>query len=326
MEGECDSKIEEGESSCEERVANNEEPHVTFHDGSTYNVPAPSCKPGDYIHEVSVPVRSAFNVPTLSYASPTAMTPKVTPSYPTYTTNTVSHTYPNTYSIGGQNVPYFSTSSPTVQNTYSVPTVYSGAASTPYFPTTTTTGSAQVSSRAVPQYATYTAKYPTAVSYSPFEVATNVAPQTYTTSQTTYTPPQTTSYTAPQTYTLQTPQTTYTTPQTVVPQQSYTTSFQVPTTEENSFPFNYPVAGAYPANYPPSSSNFMPFTQDELAAYYQNYLAGGQEPLAEQVRTPSYRGGYSVKEVPTLPSKQCTKKLPPAKLPLQRKKKGCCGC
>lgn len=329
----CDSKMEEGtsnESCCDQRVVNSGEPHVSFHDGSLYTVPTYK---NDYLgNDLSVPVRTAFQG-AYTNTSPTTLTPKMMSS--------VSQAYPSTYTIGGQNISYFS-ATPSVTPTFAsaAPTYYAGTA---------TGYSAPTVSRSAQQLSTYSSKPLT--TQTPYEAqyvsTTYGAPQTYTAGQTasysapqTYTAAQTTSYSAPQTYTAQTSSYTmpqsysaaYTMPSSAV---NYNVPYQVPTVIEESgntsYPFNYPTVADYPTNVHSYNPNASPFTQDELATFYQNYLGKGHESMLEVARAPSHRC-HSLKNEPTMmvSSPQSTKltsakKLPPAKFPL-RKKKGCCGC
>jgi len=87
---------------------------------------------------------------------------------------------------------------------------------------------------------------------------------------------------------------------------------------------SYPAFGAYPANCQGYNLNAPGFTQEELANYYHNYLASVQEPVDNVM--PTHKICHSLNDGP-MPSLPVTnKKLPNATKPLQRKKKGCCGC
>jgi len=313
------NKMEAGSESascCEQRIVNSAEPHVTFHDSGTY-LPTSQKKTGQMY---SVPVRStAFSTPMpFNYASPASPKGSSVPQ----------QGYPGTYTlVGGQNVSYFTTTPPTVSNqtTYSSMMPVSGttapfyptAASTPYFPSSV---AGQASDRAVVSqqyqaaYTTTTAKYPTT---TPFVV--DQQPQSYTLPE---------GYTLPQGYTLSqsavAPQSGFT-----VPESNQVPSYQVPTTiEEGTYPFNYPAVADYPANLQAFNPNTAPFSQEELAAYFQNYLAKNQEPLAVDY-APSHKA-LSVKNDSAPPAKTNQfphRKCAHGKPPVQRKRgKGCCGC
>jgi len=361
----CDNKLEEGasnSSSCGKRVVNSAEPHVTFHDGSMYtgNVyKASDFQPQSYNTEGSSPNRSVFPA---TYGSTSA--PKVISSSATYTaggqsasyfpTTTGNTTYspPSLYSASAPT--YFPSSVPQLSSrtTPQVPTYNAKyPTSFPAYDAPTT----QTQSYTLPTQGQSYYTLPTqGQSYTlPTQVQSYTLPtqgQSYTLPTQSYTT-QTQSYTMPtQTYAM--PTQSYTMPtQAYMPAQAYampsqnytmptqsyalpTQSYTLPTEsytlpkfgEECGFPANYPAVGGYPSTMQAYNPNNSPFSQEELANYYHSYInAAPQETMVDHVRAHS----HTVHDVPApmpMPMKTSpTKKMPPAKYPL-RKKKGCCGC
>jgi len=313
------SKVEAGSESpscSEQRTVNSAEPHVTFHDSGMF-LPTSYNKAGPVY---SVPVKSTAYSTPFNYASPAS--PKGV------TSSVLPQGYPGTYTLaGGQNVSYFTTTAPptvsNVQTTYSSmmpPTtttttqapLYTTAASTPYFPSSVpapTTDRAVVSQQYPATYTTTTMRYPTTT----YPTILDQQPQTYTLPQNYTVSP---SVAAPQSFTL--------------PQSYPLPSYQVPTTiEEGTYPLNYPAVADYPMNLQAFNPNTSPFSQEDLAAYYQNYLAKNQES-----RTVDYAPSHKAPSVkndsgPLAKTNQSplNRKCAHGKPPVQRKRgKGCCGC
>lgn len=149
-------------------------------------------------------------------------------------------------------------------------------------------------------------------------------------------------------------------------QPTYTTSFESPSSYfpvsgsvgypypggASAYPYNvgqstmspYPAMQAYPyvdelgvQSYPLFNGKSSPFSQEELASYYQSYLAsnpalanqlnqigGGGNPGQQQQFGQNPMQPFTT--IPSSASNKGVKGLTPGTKPPQRKAKGCCGC